>query len=141
VLVVGSRIHVLLGVVLGLAVAAGVLYFRPGRPAAAGLASGPLLSECDGALRRVVIHCADEDDDVVLPIYRSFLPQLPADVEVQVVCPSEDVFQALRRQVGPTECRLTPLVVDHPITSWSRDRWLALRDPGGDGVTLLCPRA
>lgn len=133
-----SRPHILLGVALGLAVSAGVLYVYDG--GRGGPAGGPLLSECDGAVRRLVIHCADEADDVVIPTYRAFLRQLPAGVEVYAVCSSEQVFQALVRQVGPTECQVTPVIVGHPITSWSRDRWLALGASRGQGTTLLCPR-
>jgi N-dimethylarginine dimethylaminohydrolase len=33
------------------------------------------------------------------------------------------------------------VIVHHPITSWARDRWLALGAPGTEGTTLLCPRA
>jgi hypothetical protein len=136
-----SRPHILLGVVLGLAVSAGVLalWGRHGGPA--GPDSGPLLSECDGAFRRLVIHYAGpDDDDVVLPTYRSFLRQLPAGVDVAVVCTGAAAFEHLAREVGPTECRLTPLVVGHPITSWSRDRWLALGGTADRATTLLCPR-
>jgi len=130
-------------VALGLAVSAGVLYFyHGGRADPAGPAAGPLLSECDGALRRLVIQYAGEDDDdVVGPTYRAFLRQLPAGIDVHAVCPDEQAFAALRRRVGPTECRLTPVLVGHPITSWSRDRWLALRPSEGEGATLLFSRA
>ncbi|MCX6867117.1 MAG: hypothetical protein NTV46_13030, partial [Verrucomicrobia bacterium] len=42
--------------------------------------------------------------------------------------------------VGPVGCRLTPVVVDHPMTTWSRDRWLALEPAtGGSPTTLLSP--
>ena len=109
-----SRCFVLLGVSLGLAVSGGVLYFdRGGRPPPAG----PLVSECDGALRRLVIHFADEKDEMVIPAYRSFLRQLPAAVQVYAVCPSEAVFQSLVRHVGSIDCQLTPIIVGHPITS------------------------
>jgi hypothetical protein len=137
-----SRPHILLGVAIGLAVSAGVLALWGGRHGGpAGPDGGPLLSECDGALRRLVIHYAGaDDDDVVLPTYRAFLRQLPSDVEVFVVCPGEDAFEGLVRLVGPTECRLTPLVVSHSITSWSRDRWLALGGTHNQPTTLLCPR-
>jgi Porphyromonas-type peptidyl-arginine deiminase len=135
-----SRIHVLLGVALGLAVAFGVLAFYRGGPDAPAPA-GPLVSECDGALRRVAIHYADEADEDVVPTYRDFLRQLPAGVDVRVVCPSASAFDALVQRVGPTECQLTPVHVDHPITSWARDRWLALGPAGAGPTTLLCPRA
>ena len=87
-----SRIPVLLGVALGLGIAFTILAFRRGPSAAA---AGPLVSECDGALRRVVIHYTRDGDEVVLPTYRDFLRQLPKDVDVRVVCPSAAAFDAL----------------------------------------------
>jgi hypothetical protein len=140
-LVMASRPHILLGVVVGLVVSAGLLALRGGRPGGPAGPDGPLLSECDGALRRLVIHYAGaDDDDVVLPTYRAFLRQLPAGVDVAVVCPGEAAFQHLAGQVGPTACRLSLVEVSHPITSWSRDRWLALGGTGDRPTTLLCPR-
>jgi hypothetical protein len=137
-----TRFHVLLGVGLGLAVSAAVLWLHDGgRGRAGGTPTGPLLSECDGALRRLVIQYAEGADDAVLPTYRSLLRQLPAGVEVCVVSPSEGEFDALLRGVGPTECRLTPVIVGHPITSWARDRWLALGPAPGVPTTLLHSRA
>ena len=133
-----SRIPVLLGVALGLGIAFTILAFRRGPSAAA---AGPLVSECDGALRRVVIHYTRDGDEVVLPTYRDFLRQLPKDVDVRVVCPSAAAFDALIHKVSPTECRLTRVAVDHPITSWSRDRWLPLGPARGGPTTLLCSRA
>jgi Porphyromonas-type peptidyl-arginine deiminase len=131
-----TRFHVLLGVGLGLAVSAVVLSLYDGGRGR-GQPAGPLLSECDGSLRRLVIQYAEGADDAVLPTYRGFLRQLPAGVEVCVVSPSEDEFRALLRGVGPTDCRLTPVIVGHPITSWARDRWLALGQP----TVLLHSRA
>jgi hypothetical protein len=144
------KLSVLLGIGLGLAIGAGVVYLRHAqRSQLPGPPHGALLSECDGALRRLVIQCAAADDTVAIPTYRSFLPQLPAGVEVLVVCPDRKVFEALVKQVGPTAATLTPVLADHPMTSWSRDRWLALIQPpharpsqGGDNekrTTLLCP--
>ena len=69
-----TRFHVLLGVGLGLAVSAAVLSLHDGGRGRAGSASGPLLSECDGALRRLVIQYADGADDVVMPTYRELPP-------------------------------------------------------------------
>jgi hypothetical protein len=129
-----KRIDVLLGIGLGLALSAAVLSLQDvGRDRA----TGPLLSECDGALGRLVIQYAAGADDAVMPTYRGFLRLLPASVEVCVVSPSDDEFCTLARAVGPTECRLTPVIVSHPITSWARDRWLALGRP----TTLLHSRA
>jgi hypothetical protein len=135
-----TRWYVLLGVALGLAVSAGILWVRGSRGRSGEAANGPLLSECDGTLRRLVIHYAAGSDDVVMPTYRSFLRQLPAEVEVCAVCPGDAEYQSLRAGVGPTACRLTPVIVGHPITSWSRDRWLALGPAPGQPTTLLYPR-
>jgi hypothetical protein len=136
-----TRFHVLLGVALGLAVSAAVLWLYDGRGRAGAPPGGPLLSECDGALRLLVIQYAAGADDAVMPTYRGFLRQLPAGVEVCVVSPSEDEYRALLEGVGPTECRLTPVIVGHPITSWARDRWLALGPVPGVPTTLLHSRA
>ncbi|HEX5270604.1 MAG TPA: hypothetical protein VFW33_08970 [Gemmataceae bacterium] len=137
-----TRFHVLLGATLGLAVAVAVLsLYDGGRGRAGDPSAGPLLSECDGALRRLVIQYAAGADDAVLPTCRDFLRQLPAGVEVCVVSPGDDEFRALASAVGPTECRLTPVVVGHPITSWARDRWLALGPAPGRPTTLLHSRA
>ncbi len=137
-----TRSHIFLGIGLGLAVAAGVLDFTGVGRGRRAEPAGPLLSECDGALRRLVIHYAGEaDDEVVLPVYRSFLRQLPAGVEVCAICPDEATFAGLVDRVGPTDCRLKPVVVGHPITSWSRDRWLALGAVQGQTTTLFSPRA
>jgi hypothetical protein len=135
-----SRIYVLAGVVIGLVVAFAVRAFFWTGPIPEA-PSGPLVSECDGALRRVAIHYADASDEDVLPTYRDFLRQLPAGVDVRVVCPSAATFDALAGRVGPTACRLTPVVVNHAVTSWARDRWLALGPAQGGPTTLLCPRA
>jgi hypothetical protein len=135
-----TRFHVLLGIGLGLAVSAAVLSLHDGGRGR-GPSAGPLLSECDGSLRRLVIQYAAGADDAVLPTYRGFLRQLPAGVEVCVVSPTEDEFRALVRSVGPTECRMAPVIVGHPITSWARDRWLALNPAPGRPTTLLHSRA
>ncbi len=134
------KLPVLLGIGLGLAIGAGVIYLRHAqRSQPPGPPHGAVLSECDGALRRLVIQCAAADDTVAIPTYRSFLPQLPAGVEVLVVYPDHEVFDSLVKQVGPTAATLTPVLTDHPITSWSRDRWLALIGAEGKLTTLLCP--
>ena len=136
-----SKRQVLLGVALGLAVSMGLLSLDRG---SAGKSphpvNGPLLGDCDGTLRQLVIHYTPEAADVVLPTYRTFLRQLPADVTVQVVCRDRPAYDDLLGRVGATTCRLSPVIVGHPITTWSRDRWLALGAYGGQPTVLLCPR-
>ncbi len=99
-----------------------------------------MLPDCEGGLRQAVIQYAPDSADVVLPTYRAFLPQLPGDVTVQVVCPDRPAYDDLLARVGATDCRLSPVIVGHPITAWSRDRWLALGASSGQAAQLLCPR-
>ena len=131
-----------LGVALGLLGAAAALAVWPATgPAPADQPAGTLLSECDGALGELVIHYLPEAAATVAPIYRDFLRQLPAEVTVRVVCRGQEDFDDLTVRVGPVACGLAPVLVDHAITGWSRDRWLALRPASvGKGTILLCPR-
>jgi hypothetical protein len=43
----------------------------------------------------------------------------------------------LSQGVGSLACTLTPIITGHPITVWSRDRWVATEKP----IALLCPAA
>jgi N-dimethylarginine dimethylaminohydrolase len=136
-----ASFHILIGVLLGLAGAAIVLArleMRTTRP------SGPpfsLLSDCDESIDELVIHYVVEAGDVVGPTYADFLTQLPDDVVVHVVCPRLSAFEDFQRRVGHVDCRLEPVVVGHEMTTWSRDRWLALQSEDGRAVRLVCPRS
>ncbi len=98
---------------------------------------GRLLSDCDGGLREIVIQYVPEAAGTVSRAYRALLRQLPRDVTVHVVCPEEDDFADLVGRVGRGDCRLKPILVGHPMTCWSRDRWLAVRE--GNATRLLLP--
>ena len=140
-----ARYRVLLGVVLGMAACVPVLSILDGTGSGGSglpeIVPGPLLSDCDGAIRELVIHYVGEAAEIVAPTYRDFLRQLSADVTVHVVCPDRRAFRDLCKRVGPTECELSAVVVDHPITCWSRDRWLALGTGGQESsCRLLRPR-
>jgi N-dimethylarginine dimethylaminohydrolase len=135
-----SKRHVVLGVVLGLAISMGLLCVDHVSVGKSSMRAGPLLSDCDGALRQAVIHYTPEVADVVIPTYRAFLRQLPAEVTVQAVCPDRKAYDDLLARVGATDCRLSPVIVGHPMTTWSRDRWLALGACGAESTLLLCPR-
>ena len=105
-------------------------------------ASGPILSECDGHLRDLVLHYEPGAKPVVAPVYCKFLRALESDVRVHVVCRDPAAFDDFRATVGPVPCQVSPILVGHPITTWSRDRWVALGplQPGGI-TTLLSPRS
>ena len=127
------------GIVIGLLLAAAVI--STSRPASSGTGAfgGRILSECDGAIRSIAIqYCTGAE--FTHDAYRQFLRALPPDVSVYVLCPSSREYEALHRAVSPVPARLIPVVVDHPITCWSRDRWIALNNQR-KGSLLLCPQA
>jgi hypothetical protein len=104
-------------------------------------ASGPVLSECDGRMREVVVQYEPSSREVVAAAYRDFLGALDADVTVRVVCPDRPAFDDFLSLAGRVRCRLEPILTHHPITTWSRDRWVALTpaSPGG-ATTIWSPR-
>lgn len=127
--------------ILGVALGVCCLSMMPRRAldAAPGIAHGPLLSDCDGALQHLVVHYTEATDPICGPVYRGFLKHLENDVTVTVVCPQQHDYAAFRRRVGPLRCRLQPRCVGHPITCWSRDRWLAFESVDGGPTVLLAP--
>ena len=76
---------VILGVVLGLAAAAVVLPMFAGRGGTPGLNAGPLLSDCDGQIRDLVIRYVPESADITADVYCDLLQHLPTGVTVHVV--------------------------------------------------------
>ena len=139
-----ARYRVPFGVLLGLCASAGLLslFDGTGGGSPARTLRGPVLSDCQGTIRELVIHYLSEGADIVGPTYGDFLQQLPSRVTVHVVCPDQAAFEDLLGRVGPTECILSPVVVGHPITAWSRDRWLALAPAeNAYATTLLSPRS
>jgi len=130
------------GAVLGIALTA----------ACVGLAGGAsqaparhLLADDEGALSELVIHYVPTAADLSPPVYRELLSALDDDVVVWTVVPDMAAFDDLVARLGdaadagPT---LVPVPVGHAMTTWSRDRWLALapEDPS-DPVTILAPSA
>lgn len=104
-------------------------------------ASGPFVPDFGGSIEELVVHFAREGGETVGPTYRSFLAQLPRGVTVHVVCPEEADARAFASLVGDVPCRVAPVVAGHPVTCWSRDRWVALAPAGGaEEVTLWLPR-
>ena len=129
-----------LGAVIGAAAAAGVLALVGVRQDAQR-PTGPALSECDGRLRALVIQYEPAGAEAVEPVYRQFLSQLRQDVTVYAVCPDQAAFDRLRGRVGEIPPRLEPILVGHAMTSWARDRWVALAPKRpGRATTLWLPR-
>lgn len=130
------------GVMIGLAVAGAVMFAveRGRRPPPRWPDAGPVLSDCDGQIRELVIQYVAGSAEISAPAYRSFLPLLPDGITVRVLCSAQSDFDDLARRVGPVNCKLAPVVTGHAMTCWARDRWLALKPPKSGGpVTLLCP--
>ena len=130
----------ILGVIIGLVAGGAILALTRG-PNRGPLPSGPILSECDGHLGELVLHYEPAAKEIVAPVYRDFLGALGNDVRVHIVCPDRPAFEDFVATVGPVKCRVSPILVGHPITTWSRDRWVALGPaaPGG-ATTLWSPR-
>jgi len=129
---------VLIGLILGGAV---LLWAERGRtPPPRWPEAGPVLSDCEGKMRELVIQYLSAGADICAPAYRAFLPLLPADVTVHVACPSMEDYNDLLKKIGQVSCHMAPIVTGHVMTCWSRDRWLALAPLKRNGpATLLCP--
>ena len=99
---------------------------------------GPVLSDCDGAIEELVIQYVPEASGIVETAYRQFLSKLPGDITVNVICPNQPSFKDFQQRIGSTSCRIEPLLTGHPMTCWSRDRWLAFGPvkPGSQTVLL-----
>src|SRR3954466_691602 len=118
------RLPHILGILIGLTGATLLLSSISGRQSPRPV-TGPMMSECDGSLREIVIQYTSGAQNV-LPVYRDFLPLLAPDVIVDVVVPDEPSFDELRSVLPTISCTLRPIIVNHPMTAWSRDRWVAL---------------
>ncbi len=101
--------------------------------------AGGLLPDT-GPLEAIVIQYTSESAAVVVPTYRALLAALPAEVTVYALVPDQAAYADLCARLGPAPCRPRPVVAGHPITAWSRDRWLAVTGADGGPVTLLSPR-
>jgi len=134
------RWQTMIGVIIGL-VAGGAILALTGSPERRPMPCGPILSECDGHLRELVLHYEPSAKEIVAPVYRDFVSALNSDVGVHIVCPNRSAFDDFVATVGPVKCRVAPILVGHPITTWSRDRWVALTPAAtGRATTLWSPR-
>src|SRR5438477_1840698 len=132
------RVPHILGILIGLTGATLLLSSISGRQSCRSV-TGTMMSECDGALQEIVIQYTNGAQSVV-PVYRDFLPLLAPDVIVDVVVPDVASFHELRSSLPEVSCTLRPIITDHPMTAWSRDRWVALLPAhAGEPTTLLAP--
>ena len=134
------RWQTITGIIIGLLAGTAILALT-GSPERTALPSGPILSECDAHLRELVLQYEPAAKSIVAPVYHDFLCALDRDVNVHLVCPDRAAFDDFVAAVGPLPCTVTPILAGHAMTSWSRDRWVALTPPAAGGATtLLSPR-
>jgi len=134
------RWQTVLGISLGLLAASAILALT-GNAGKRTLESGPILPECDGRLRELVIHYEPSARAMVAAVYKDFLSALDGDVTVYAVCPDSAAYEELRKLAGAIKCQLSAIVTGHPITTWSRDRWVALGPASAaEPTTLWVPR-
>src|SRR6185436_6782721 len=132
--IVRALLGVLAGVLASVLVVMVAAAFT-GRPRAPRLVP----EDASGHLRRIAIHYVPAMDGQVMPVWRDLFGALPDDVEVIVAVSKAADFDRLVERlrgdgVGRLE-RFRRVVVDRPLTTWSRDRMASL----DDGV-LASPR-
>ena len=124
------------GAVIGIALGIAILSLANGGGRQSPPA-GAVLSECDGHFHSLVIQYEPSARKIVARPYADFLSAIEGDVTVYVVCPSRAAYDELVKFAGPVRCRLRPIVVNHPMTTWARDRWVALAPASPNGITTL----
>lgn len=133
--------EIIAGILLGLGVSFAVLVGVSEKPVVHALKAGPLMSETEGTLEELVVQYVQSAHDAAAPVLKQFLPQLSNHVRVYVVVPDIAEFEKLRAYLGPVRCRLIPVAVGHPLTAWSRDRWLAFEPNNAlEPAVVLAPR-
>lgn len=100
--------------------------------------AGALMAENSEHLAEIVIHYTSGAWPIVGRTYQDFLDALGPEVVVDVVTPNQDAFQELVNLLGQVSPHLRAVVVGHPVTPWSRDRFLVL-EPANGPLVLYRP--
>jgi hypothetical protein len=101
--------------------------------------TGAMLAEHGGAIRRLVMQYT-AGSTFVWPTYHQFLQYQAAGVTVYMVCPGPRDFSEIHQQLGDLKCSIVPVFTGHAMTTWARDRWVALQPAMvGGPITLLAP--
>jgi hypothetical protein len=99
--------------------------------------------DASGHLHRIAIHYVPNIDARALPVWRQLFRALPADVDVEVAvaaAPDFTRFTDAMRAFGVAHLeRFHAHIVNHPLTTWSRDRMASLEDDAGRGIGVLSP--
>lgn len=127
----------IIGIILGLTLGAVILVLQSRLTAPE---AWNLLPENEGQIRTIALQYASSTDKLMLPVYKSFLQEIPPDVEVIAVCgDSSDAgrFKRLIYEWGIEHPeRVKTVDVGAPITGWCKDRFLVAQ---GSRNTLICP--
>ncbi len=126
----------LLGILIGLVLAAGILGLWQSRGTRR---PGPMIADYGGPLRSITLQYT-RGAEFTWPIYREFLRWQSPELNVRVICPDEPDFVDFKQHVDVALPHLRPLFTHHRMTPWSRDRWLLLAASADAPATLLAPR-
>lgn len=126
-------IPVIRGVVIGLCLIALVTVFGARRQQPVGV------SESNGSIKTLYIQFTEGSAGIAADVYRELFRHLHC--QVIVGCPGENDwkrFIELMREGGvPSLERFQPAIASHPISTWARDRFTAVRV--GERLRLLVP--
>lgn len=93
---------------------------------------GCVLPDDVGQFETVVIHYEPEVREELAVAYRDLFKVLPADITVQVVCPSRKAAREFMRQWEPAASaggrKVQVINANQPVTLWARDRRIARYD-------------
>ncbi len=131
------QLTIIIGAIVG-ALVAGIILLRTA-PDPLETPTPVAIPDCDGTLQAVVLQYNPEAGDISAPVYRELISRLPRRVTIYVVCTEPNAFGHLLFHAELPETRPTPLFFQHEMSTWSRDRWVAMTDDQGT-VTILAPR-
>jgi N-dimethylarginine dimethylaminohydrolase len=105
---------------------------------------GAVIPDTGGPIAEIALHFLSQSAEDLAPTYRDLFSALPADVSLEIVCPSAaDVtsFQACwGAQAAAGGRRVRTVNVDRPITIWARDRRIARQSRHSDRpVSVFVP--
>ena len=132
---------ILAGIVGGLILGGGVLVLRSILNGAT-IRPSPLGEE-QGTITRVVMQYHPDAANMVIPIYRQFLSKAGQQLEVVWVVGKAEHAVDLQQRLGEywPAGRCRTVVAGKPISTWAKDRFVALAVRGQDTSPLLCAPA
>lgn len=129
----------LVGIAIGLAVAAVVLCVRFAHPPPAQY---PLLNEDAGRIQAVAIQYTQESAPDCRPALAAFFRQASPDIEVIAMCGNSadaaDFAGWVRAAAFANSRRFHTVIVGASITGWCKDRFLVTKT---SPISLVCPTA